>query len=337
VDPAKGARIGGMIAMGCSGTNAYRYGTIKAHVLSLTLVLADGTVVKTRNRPRKSSAGYDLTNLIVGSEGTLALVTEAILKITPLPKNPQVGLAVFASMDDGVAVAIAIMKSGMQLEALELVDGDCMQCINHSKLASDVFEERPTLFLKFAGSAQGVKEQVSFVQGLCEERGVTSCEFTGDKHRMDAIWDARKCLGNALATMKKHDSDLVITTDAAVPVSKLARLVEGSREIVKEQAGEQGWWSGSVGHVGDGNVHTAIVCPQSAKAEVEQLLAKIQRLALELEGTITGEHGIGLKLRDLLNEEVGTEGVDAMRKIKFALDPKGILNPDKVVRLEAGV
>jgi D-lactate dehydrogenase (cytochrome) len=337
VDPAKGARIGGMIAMGCSGTNAYRYGTMKQHVLSLTLVLADGTVVKTRNRPRKSSAGYDLTNLVVGSEGTLALVTEAILKITPLPKNPQVGLAVFEKMEDGVAVAIGIMKSGVQLEALELVDGDCMHCINHSKLASSTFLEQPTLFLKFAGSEQAVQEQVEFVQGLCEKHGVKKSEFTKEKKRMDAIWDGRKCLGNALAMMKKQASDLVITTDAAVPVSKLAQLVEGSRKIVEEQAGEQGWWCGSVGHVGDGNVHTAIVCPKEAKEDVEELVAKIQKLALELEGTITGEHGIGLKLRDMLNEEVGTEGVDAMRRIKFSLDPKGILNPDKVVRLEGGI
>jgi len=319
------------IAMSCSGTNAYRYGTIKPHILSLTLVLADGSIVKTRNRPRKSSAGYDLTSLVIGSEGTLALVTEAVLKITPLPKNPHVGLATFSTMQHGVDVAIAILQSGTQLEALELADAHCMRAIQASGLVNDEYAERPTLFLKFAGSAQNVREQISFVEDLCAEHGALGIEFTSEKARMDGIWSARKVLGHALVCMKKTPSDLFLSTDAAVPVSLLARLVSQSEEIVR--SADESWFCASVGHVGDGNVHTAVVCPERDREKAEELLERIQRLALELEGTITGEHGIGLKLRDLLCEEVGELGVGLMRKIKVAMDPRGILNPDKVVRL----
>ncbi|KAF2874414.1 D-lactate dehydrogenase [Massariosphaeria phaeospora] len=334
VDPAPGAKIGGMIAMSCSGTNAYRYGTMKEWVISLTVVLADGSVVKTRNRPRKSSAGYDLTHLIIGSEGTLGLVTEAVLKVTALPKNLHVGMVAFETMQQGVDVAVQILRSGHLLEAIELADSESIRAINHSGLAGETFTELPTLFVKLAGAVQTIRDQVDFVKGLCGRHGARAFEVSEKRERIDVIWGARKCLGNAMVTMKKDPSDLFLNTDAAVPISKMARLVEESDRIVK--AGGGGWYCASVGHVGDGNVHTAIVCPLEAKADVEKLIVQIQRLALELDGTITGEHGVGLKLRDLLAEEVGSAGVDAMRKIKMALDPKGILNPDKVVRLEAG-
>ncbi|ORY07683.1 hypothetical protein BCR34DRAFT_570521 [Clohesyomyces aquaticus] len=330
-DPAPGARIGGMIAMSCSGTNAYRYGTIKSWVASLTLVLADGTIVKTRNRPRKSSAGYDLTNLVIGSEGTLALVTEAVLKVTAVPKNLSVGIASFETLQMAVDVVSKILKSGHLLEAIELADQESVGAINHSKLTNTDFLELPTLFLKFAGSTATVEAQTQYVERLCQEHGVRSLEISSEKERIDVIWGARKCLGNALVTMKKKDSDLFLSTDAAVPTSKMARLIEESVRIVESSG--RGWFCANVGHVGDGNVHTAIVCPREDKRDAEKLLSQIQRLALELDGTITGEHGVGLKLRDLLIEEVGDEGVDMIRKIKFALDSKGILNPDKVVRL----
>ncbi|KAF2193720.1 hypothetical protein K469DRAFT_550471 [Zopfia rhizophila CBS 207.26] len=332
-DPAPGARIGGMIAMGCSGTNAYRYGTMKDWVISLTVVLADGTIVKTRHRPRKSSAGYDLTNLIVGSEGTLALVTEAVLKVTALPQNLHVGMIAFETTQAGVDVAVKILRSGYLLEAIELADRPSAQAINHSGLAQVQLSENPALFLKFAGSQQTVLSQVSFVQELCTKHNSLSLEISSEKGRIDVIWGARKYLGNALVRMKKNPDDLFLHTDAAVPISKMAQLVDQSERIV----GGSGWFSASVGHIGDGNVHTAIVCPKEDKEDAEKLLAKVQRLALKLEGTITGEHGVGLKLRDMLVEEVGQEGLDAMRKIKFALDPKGILNPDKVVRLDPNI
>lgn len=322
--------------MSCSGTNAYRYGTMKEWVISLTAVLADGTVVKTRNRPRKSSAGYDLTHLIIGSEGTLALVTEAILKVTALPQNLHVCMAGFQNMQQGVDVAISILRSGHLLEAIELMDEASINAINHSGLAEQELTEKPTLFLKFAGSSrQTVDDQIQFVIKLFTEQDASSWVISETKESVDFIWGVRKCLGNALVAMKKDPSDFFLHTDAAVPPSKLARLVDESDRIVREEGGD--WFCASVGHVGDGNVHTAIVCPASDKPKAEKLLTKIQKLALELEGTITGEHGVGLKLRDLLVEEVGQGGVDVIRKVKLALDPKGILNPDKVVRLEEGI
>jgi FAD/FMN-containing dehydrogenase len=321
--------------MSCSGTNAYRYGTMKDWVISLTAVLADGTVVKTRNRPRKSSAGYDLMHFVIGSEGTLALVTEAVLKVTTLPKNLHVGLVSFKTMQHGVDTAIGILKSGHVLEAIELADAASVHAMNHSGLARVKLDETPTLFLKFAASSlQTVKDQIKAVELLTHDNNGSISEVTNDEDRIAIIWGARKCLGNALVSMKKDPTDLFLHTDAAVPISQMARLVEESDKIVREEGGD--WFCASVGHVGDGNVHTAVVCPASAKSDAERLLAKIQRLALELEGTITGEHGVGLKLRDLLEEEVGTGGVGVMRRVKMAVDPRGILNPDKVVRLGAG-
>ncbi|KAF2737013.1 FAD-binding domain-containing protein [Polyplosphaeria fusca] len=334
-DPAPGAKIGGMIAMGCSGTNAYRYGTMKDWVISLTIVLADGTIVKTRNRPRKSSAGYDLTNLIVGSEGTLALVTEAVLKVTSLPQNLHVGMAVFPDLQKGVDVAVKILKSGHLLEAIEMTDTGCIRALNHSGLSKQKFEVLPSLFLKFAGSKQNVAEQIQFVSQLCTAQGAKSFDASGDKERVDVLWGARKALGNAIVTMKKSPDDIFAHTDAAVPISQLAKLVGESERIVAETGKD--WFVCNVAHAGDGNAHTGVVCPKEEKGEAEKILAKIQKLALELDGTITGEHGVGLKLRDLLTEEVGEAGVDAMRRIKFALDPKGLLNPDKVVRLDVNI
>ncbi|KAF1965695.1 FAD-binding domain-containing protein [Bimuria novae-zelandiae CBS 107.79] len=335
VDPAPGAKIGGMIAMSCSGTNAYRYGTMKEWVISITAVLADGTVITTRKRPRKSSAGYDLTHLIIGSEGTLALVTEAVLKITPLPQNLHVGLATFPTLQAGVDTALAILKSGHLLEAIELADKECMQAINHSSLAKQHMAETPTLFVKFAGSKETVDSQIAFVKKTCEENRSTAFEASNSKERVETIWGARKCIGNALVTMKTLPTDHFLSTDAAVPIPAMATLIQETARIIQNQPfSTENWFCANVGHVGDGNVHTAIVCPVEDKEKAEQVLVEVQRLALRLEGTITGEHGVGLKLRGMLVEEVGEEGVGVMRSVKRALDPRGILNPDKVFMLD---
>lgn len=344
VDPAPGASIGGMIAMSCSGTNAYRYGTMKEWVISLTAVLADGTVVKTHRRPRKSAAGYDLTHLLIGSEGTLALVTEATLKLAVLPQNLHVGLVTFDTFQQGVDIVVALQKAGHQLEALELADGPQVHAINYSKLARIEMTEKPTLWLKFAGSSlQLVKDQIETVKALCEEQKALTYEITSDKARIDILWDARKCIGRALVMMKKAPTDLFMHSDCAVPISNLAALVEGTQKLIQEantanqassSSSKQPWFCANVGHVGDGNVHSSIICPASDKPRVDEVLKKVARLALSLEGTVTGEHGVGLKQRDALVDEVGFEGIDVMRKIKSALDPRGILNPDKVFRLE---
>ncbi|KAF1930130.1 uncharacterized protein M421DRAFT_91307 [Didymella exigua CBS 183.55] len=344
VDPAPGASIGGMIAMSCSGTNAYRYGTMKEWVISLTAVLADGTIVKTHRRPRKSAAGYDLTHLVIGSEGTLALVTEATLKLAVLPQNLHVGLVTFDTFQQGVDIIVALQRAGHQLEALELADGPQVQCINHSKLARVEMAVKPTLWLKFAGSSlQLVKDQIETVRTLCKEQKALTYEITSDKVRIDVLWDARKCIGRALVMMKKDPTDLFMHSDCAVPISNLAALVEGTQKLIQEankanQASssepKQPWFCANVGHIGDGNVHSSIICPAADKPRVDEVLRRVARLALSLEGTITGEHGVGLKQRGALVDEVGLEGINVMRRMKASLDPRGILNPDKVFALE---
>ncbi|KAG9184981.1 D-lactate dehydrogenase (cytochrome) [Alternaria panax] len=326
------------MAMSCSGTNAYHYGTMKENVISLTCVLPSGAVIKTHNRPRKSSAGYDLTHLVIGSEGTLALVTEAILRLAPLPRHLHVGLATFATFQEGVQVVVSLQKLGHRLEALELADGPQMHCVNVSGLAPRrTFKEMPTLFFKIAGpSMHIVQEQVSTMQHLCKAHGASHVEITHRQDEMDIIWGARKCMGTALLAMKKDPTDLFLHSDCAVPISNLSRLVAGTQRLIAEAsaANQASWFCANVGHIGDGNVHSSIVCPEKHYGAAMGVILDITRLALSLEGTVTGEHGVGLKLREALVEEVGREGVEAMRRVKRALDPNGILNPDKVFMLE---
>ncbi|KAJ4371161.1 hypothetical protein N0V83_004377 [Neocucurbitaria cava] len=310
---------------------------MKEWVRSLTCVLADGSIVKTHNRPRKSAAGYDLTHLIIGSEGTLGLVTEAVLRLAPLPQNLHVGIATFSTFQRGVDIVVALQKAGHQLEALELADGPQMHAINASKLAKLSFPEKPTLFLKFAGpSLQLVNDQISVVKQLCEQKEALSVEITADQQRIDVLWGARKCIGHALVAMKKHPSDLFMHSDCAVPISNLAALVNGTQSLIQaaNAAGNHDWFCANVGHIGDGNVHSSIICPEKDREAVEKVLMQVVKLALRLEGTVTGEHGVGLKLRDALEEEVGSVGVEIMRRVKRSLDERGILNPEKVFRLE---
>lgn len=336
VDPAPGASIGGMIAMSCSGTNAYRYGTMKENVISLTCVLVDGKVVKTHHRPRKSSAGYDLTHLVIGSEGTLALVTEATLRLHRLPQNLHVGVATFETFQDGVNIVVELQKSGHKLEALELADGPQMHCVNISGLSPlQSFTEKPTLLMKFAGpSQQVVQDQIALVRDLCLKQNAIDIEITPNADRIDILWNARKCMGTALVKMKKKESDLFLHSDCAVPISNLAKLVKRTQDLIAAASPKDNpWFCANVGHIGDGNVHSSIISPAEDKDKAEAVLLKIARLALSLEGTVTGEHGVGLKLRDALREEVGDVGVDVMRGIKKGMDERGILNPDKVFRL----
>jgi D-lactate dehydrogenase (cytochrome) len=339
VDPAPGASIGGMIAMSCSGTNAYAYGTMKEWVISLTCVLADGSILKTHNRPRKSAAGYDLTHLMIGSEGTLGLVTEAVLRLAPIPQNVHVGIATFESFDEGVSVVVKLQESGHKIEALELADGPQVHCINKSGLAAIKLPEKPTLWMKFASpSLPVVHEQISTMKKLCSDAKATSYEITGEKNRIGILWGARKCIGLALVAMKQVPTDLFIHSDCAVPISNLPALVAGTHAIISRASqslpSANRWFCANVGHVGDGNVHSSIICPAEDKDAAEAAVKEVARLALKLEGTVTGEHGVGLKLRDVLEEELGSVGTGVMRGIKEGLDERGILNPGKVVRLE---
>jgi D-lactate dehydrogenase (cytochrome) len=331
-DPGPGAQIGGMVGTGCSGTNAYRYGTMREWVISLTVVLADGTVIKTRQRPKKSSAGYDLTKLFIGSEGTLGLVTEATLKLAVKPKSESVAVASFPTVQQAADCARRVVEEGIHIAGLEILDDVQMQCINASKSTRREWAEAPTLFFKFAGTALGVKEQISIVQKISKSTGGKTFEFARDETEMKELWSARKAALWSVIAMKRDPSDSVWTTDVAVPISKLPDIVERT----KRDLTQSGLLAGICGHVGDGNFHGEF--PQSAvgvmlgftdflpaiilfsdkqKALAEEVVHRMVKNAVELEGTVTGEHGVGLIKRDYLPHELGETAVDVMRRVSL--------------------
>lgn len=250
-DPGPGAMIGGMVGTGCSGTNAYRYGTMREWVLSLTVVLADGTVVKTRQRPRKSSAGYDLTRLFIGSEGTLGLVTEATLKLAVRPKSQSVAVASFPSINSAAECVTRVVEEGIQVAGVEILDDAQMKCINASQATSRQWKEAPTLFFKFTGTAGGVKEQIGLVQKIVSGTAGRSFEFARDDEEMRELWSARKDALWSVISMRRDPEDHVWTTDVAVPMSQLPSIIDAT----KEDMTKNGLLAGICGHVGDGNFH----------------------------------------------------------------------------------
>ena len=247
-DPGPGAQIGGMIGTGCSGTNAYRYGTMKDWVISTTIVLADGTIVKTRNRPRKSTAGYDLTRLMVGSSGTLGLATEAVLKVTAKPDNEQVAVIAFPSTYKAVSTVIDAVQQGLPLAAMELLDENTMKSVNESGYATKTWKETPTLFVKFNGTKHAVKEQIDVIGALAEKHGRESFESSGDPKQIDALWSARKTALWSFIAQKRHPDDKFLSSDVAVPISRLADIIEEAKDMVRKA----GLLGSTLGHVGDG-------------------------------------------------------------------------------------
>ncbi|KAL9104312.1 MAG: hypothetical protein Q9163_000753 [Psora crenata] len=250
-DPGPGAMIGGMVGTGCSGTNAYRYGTMRDWVLSLTVVLADGTIIKTRQRPRKSSAGYDLTRMFIGSEGTLGLVTEATLKVTVKPKSESVAVTSFATIREAAQCVSKVVGQGIQVAAVELLDDVQMKCINDSGSTSRVWKEAPTLFFKFAGTSNGVKEQIEIVKQIAQAQGGKSFDFARNKKEATELWSARKEALWSVMAKRRDESDHVWTTDVAVPMSRLPDIIEET----KADMSSSGLLAAIVGHVGDGNFH----------------------------------------------------------------------------------
>lgn len=234
--------------MGCSGTNAYRYGTMKDWVISMTVVLADGTIVKTRRRPRKSSAGYDLARLIVGSEGTLGLVTEAVLKVTSAPQNLHVAVATFPSTHAAVRAAVSLIGCGLPIDALELIDKHSMGAINKSGLSSKHWQLSPTLFLKFSGSRFAVEDQVKMTQEAAKNNQCENFEVSSEKSEIEVTWGARKTVGKSLIAMKKDPSDLFLAADTAVPISRMGDIIEETHQAIIDA----GFVGSTLGHVGDG-------------------------------------------------------------------------------------
>jgi D-lactate dehydrogenase (cytochrome) len=327
IDPGADASIGGMAATRASGTNAVRYGTMRENVLGLTVVTAQGNIVKTGTRAKKSSAGYDLTRLFVGSEGTLGIITEITLKIYPQPEAISAAVCSFSSIANAVDTVIQAIQIGVPLARVEFVDENSVRALNrHDKLT---LPEKPLLLFEFHGSEQGVKEQAELVQQIADEHGAIGFEWATRPEDRSRLWQARH---NAyFALLQLRPSSRAISTDCCVPISRLTEcLLETKADCDRENL-----IYGIIGHVGDGNFHVQMLVDPSDPEDVARAEAVNERMvhrAIAMDGTCTGEHGIGLHKLDFLVHEAGEEAVDLMRTIKHALDPNNIFNPGKVIR-----
>ncbi|KAK1994782.1 glycolate oxidase [Colletotrichum falcatum] len=337
LDPSPTATVGGMVSTNCSGTNAFRYGTMREWVVGLTVVLADGRVVRTRRRPRKSSAGYNLTSLFVGAEGTLGVVTEATLRLAVAPRDTGVAVVSFGTVDEAARAAARVIRSGVQLGALELMDEVQMRVVNrHGSEAArrTAWDESPSLFLKFAGTTEGIKGDMARVKEIMQPFKPRKVFFARDKQEEADLWAARK---EALWTMTsiKPEGYSLWSTDVAVPISRLAEIIT----LSKEDSGKLGLFASVVGHVGDGNFHQAVMYDpedEAQRASVARCVHDMMARALEMEGTVSGEHAIGIGKKDCLVDELGEEAVEFMKTLKQSVDPKWIMNPGKVFDLPAG-
>jgi D-lactate dehydrogenase (cytochrome) len=325
IDPGADASIGGMSATRASGTNAVRYGTMRENVLALEVVTASGEIIKTGTRARKSSAGYDLTRLFVGSEGTLGVITEVTLKLYPIPEAISAAICSFPSIEAAVRTTIQIIQLGVPIARVELIDHNSVRLVNaHSKLT---LREEPLLLMEFHGSPAGVKEQAETVQEIASEFGGNAFEWAATPEERTRLWTARH---NAyFAAVQSRPGCKAISTDTCVPISRLADCL---LESVAE-ADASGIPYFLVGHVGDGNFHFGYLLDPDVPQErviAEDLNHKLVSRALALGGTCTGEHGVGLHKMGFLVDEAGAGAVDMMRTIKRALDPKNIMNPGKI-------
>lgn len=329
-DPGPGAQISGMIGTGCSGTNAYRFGTMRENTLSLTVVLADGTIIKTKQRPRKSSAGYNLTQLFIGSEGTLGIVTEATLKLVPYPKNESIAVATFDTLEDAAGAAAEVVQNGILVGAVELLDHHMMKAINDSGSTVRRWDEAPTILFKFAGPTKAnVSDMISHIKTISKSHKNRTFEFATKEEDRTELWSARK---NALwATIDQGPKGgHCWTTDVAVPMSKLSEIIK----VTQQDITNSGLYGTIVGHVGDGNFHSILIYdPEKERDIVEGVVHRMVNRAIELEGTCTGEHGVGVGKKLYLKDEIGENAVDLMRRVKKALDPLCLLNPDKIVTI----
>ena len=325
IDPGADATIGGMSATRASGTNAVRYGTMRENVLALEVVTAQGDVIRTGTRAKKSSAGYDLTRLMVGSEGTLGIMTEITLRLYPIPETIQAALCSFHSIRDAVATVIQMIQLGVPIARVELIDDNTVRMVNaHSKTT---LREEPTLMMEFHGSPAGVAEQIETVQELARDNGGQAFEWASTPEERTRLWTARH---NAyFAAIQSKPGCRAISTDTCVPISRLADALLDS----VDEADASGIPYFLVGHVGDGNFHFGYLIDPDNPAEfaqAEQLNHSLVHRTLRLGGTCSGEHGIGLHKQDFLRAEAGDGAVQMMRTIKHALDPLNIMNPGKI-------
>jgi D-lactate dehydrogenase (cytochrome) len=329
IDPGADASLGGMASTRASGTNAVRYGTMKDNVLNLTAVMPDGSVVKTANRAKKTSAGYDLTRLLIGAEGTLGIITELTLRLQGIPPAISAAVCSFPSVEAACHTVIATIQYGIPMARIELLDAlQVRACNAYSKLD---LPDSPALFLEFHGTPAGVAEQAEEFGGVAAEFGGKSFRWETREEDRARLWQARHDAYFAVKQLRPGAS--VFPTDVCVPISRLADCVMETQADLEEL----NLVAPLVGHVGDGNFHLSVLVDTNSAAEMraaETLIARLAKRAIAMDGTCTGEHGIGQGKIPYLEEEAGT-ALDVMRTIKRALDPLDIMNPGKIVRLSA--
>ena len=327
VDPGADATLGGMAATRASGTNAVRYGTMRENVLSLTVVLADGRVITTSRRSRKSAAGYELTRLFVGSEGTLGIITELTVRLYAVPEAMSAAVCSFPDMAGAVNTVIHTLQAGIPIARSEALCATTMKAINaYSKTG---YREQPTLFLEFHGTQAGVEEQAKLVQDIARENGGLDFEWTTKAEDRNRLWSARHQA--YFACLQLRPGSRAVSTDVCVPISRLTEcIVETLKDIERASMPIP-----LFGHVGDGNFHCEILIRPDNEFELAEAKAFNERVvnrALAMEGTCTGEHGIGFGKMGSLRKELG-EAVDLMATLKHAFDPENLMNPGKVVKL----
>ncbi len=327
IDPGADASIGGMTATRASGTNAVRYGTMRENVVALTVVTADGRVVRTARRAKKSSAGYDLTRIFVGSEGTLGVITEITVRLYPVPEAISAAVVSFPSVDAAVRTVIQTIQLGVPIARAELLDAQTVKAVN--AYSKTTLREEPLLLLEFHGSTAGVEEQAQWVQDLAREHGGADFEWATTPEDRTRLWNARHHAYFAMLQLRPGCRSF--TTDVCVPISRLAECITETLRITSTARLP----APILGHVGDGNFHCTILADPGNPEELdeaERLNQAIVTTALAMDGTCTGEHGVGLHKIDFLLAEHGSEAVDLMRAIKHAFDPHNLMNPGKVVR-----
>ncbi len=326
IAPGADASLGGMAATRASGTNAVRDGTMRDNVMAMTVVLADGRIIRTGGRARKSSAGYDLTRLFVGSEGTLGIVTELTVKLYPVPEAMSAAVCAFPSIDAAVNTVIQTIQMGIPVARIELLDALTLTAIN--RFSKTTLPERPTLFFEFHGSETSVAEQAEFVQQLADEHGGENFEWATRPEDRTRLWQARHDAYFACLQMKPGGR--AFPTDVCVPISRLAACIHATNEDLRQVSIPIMLF----GHVGDGNFHLVVlVDPENEKdmQEAEWINERVVERALAMEGTCTGEHGIGLGKKKFMVREHGEGAIDVMRALKQALDPDDLLNPGKIL------
>jgi D-lactate dehydrogenase (cytochrome) len=332
IDPGADASLGGMSATRASGTNAVRYGTMRENVLNLTVVTPAGEIIHTARRAKKSSAGYDLTRLYVGSEGTLGVITEVTVKLYPVPEAISAAICAFPSVDAAVQTTIQLIQLGVPVARVEILDKYAVAAVNkHDQLT---LREQSMLLFEFHGSAASVREQAELVQDLAKENGGADFEWADKPEERSRLWKARHNAYFALLQMRPGCRS--VSTDTCVPISKLAECINETVEELEQMQAKHGIPYGIVGHVGDGNFHVLMLIDPEKPAErdlAEALNERLVERALRLDGTCTGEHGVGLHKIDFLVKEHGDATLDVMRAVKRALDPHNIMNPGKIVRL----